>query len=66
MIPRAWLDWICPPSPAEIARERGALIEKRRREVLMHRPIADIDSRLRTLTNAQLRQNRKRGGWRVA
>ncbi len=57
---RQFLDFLCPPSPAEIARERKALIDKRRREALMHRPVVEIDQRLRELTHAQLRQNRKR------
>ena len=60
---RAFIEFLCPPSASEIARERDMLIDKRRREVRLHRPVAEIDARLRVLTNAQLRKTRKRGGW---
>ena len=54
------LDLLFPPTPAEIAEEREALIKKLAEARALYRPISEMDARLRQLTILQLRQNRKR------
>ncbi len=50
--------WWDRPLP-EIERERRVLIEQRREAVRLHRPVADIDSKLAQLTKAALRKRKR-------